>query len=212
MELDNKTKLGKIERRTVTHKVELRMEGEGDEAAAVVEGYAAKFNEESELLGYDWVEVIEEGAFDGVLEDDVRCLFNHDSNLVLARNKAGTLTLEVDSVGLKYRYTTPNITYAQDLAENIRLGNVNQSSFGFIAEETKWEKIETEDNFVKYVRKIVKVKQLFDVSPVTYPAYSTTEVSVRSFDEFKGKDTQKPTEKTKAEKYRERQLYLLSLS
>jgi len=207
-----KIKTGQIERRTTAHKVEVRQDGE-EESRKVV-GYAAKFDEESELLGWDWVETIEKGAFDDVLEDDVRALFNHDNNLILARNAAGTLTLSVDDIGLKYEYETPDVSYANDLLVNIRLGNINQSSFGFTVEEAEWVKIETDDNFTKWVRHIKKVKRLFDVSPVTFPAYSTTEVSVRSFTEFRDKnDVTPPTQEEENKKAaRERQLYLLELS
>lgn len=212
-----KIKTGTFERRTINHKVEIRKEGD----QGIVYGYAAKFNEESELLGDDWVEVIEEGFFDEVLDDDVRCLFNHDSNLVLARNKATTLTLTVDSIGLRYEYTTPDITYAKDLAESIRLGNVSQNSFGFTTKETEWKKIENEDNSIKWTRHLVKCKKLYDVGPVTYPAYTTTEVAVRSFNDFKSKNIappkkKKPKKETKSKKdkkaVRQRHLRLLELS
>jgi len=207
-----KIETGRIERRTTSHKVEVRMEGKGEESRKVI-GYAAKFDEESELLGWDWVETIEKGAFDDVLGDDVRALFNHDNNLILARSAAGTLTLSVDDIGLKYEYETPDVTYANDLLVNIRLGNINQSSFGFTVEEAEWVKIETDDNFTKWVRHIKKVKRLFDVSPVTFPAYSTTEVSVRSFTDFKDKNSvSPPTDNQDKKTARERQLYLLERS
>ena len=84
--------------------------------AIVVEGYAALYNSPTEMYWYD--EEILPGAFDGVLNDDVRCLFNHNPNYILARcvNGKGTLELELDSKGLKYRYTTPDRQYARDLA------------------------------------------------------------------------------------------------
>ncbi|RZJ33730.1 MAG: HK97 family phage prohead protease [Flavobacterium sp.] len=154
------------------------------EALPVIEGYAAKFNSET-VIGryYQFREKIAPEAFNDVLNDDVRCLFNHDPNHVLARciDGEGTLTLTVDAVGLKYSYVTPNRQYAKDLADAIEAGDVSQSSFAFEVESETWE--EKEGEFP--LRTINKYKKLYDVSPVTYPAYADTEVAKRSFDEFK---------------------------
>jgi len=70
----------------------------------------------------------------------VRCLFNHDPNYILARcvNGVGTLALSVDAVGLKYSYTTPDRSYAEDLANAIASGDVSQSSFAFEIAEEEW--------------------------------------------------------------------------
>lgn len=184
-------KIAQKERRTINHLVEVRNSG-GDSDSRNVHGYAAKFNQESELIWGEWVEVIEPGFFDDVMEDDVRALFNHDDNFILARNTAGTLTMAIDETGLHYEYETPDITYANDLLTSIRLGNITQSSFAFTVAKAEWEKIENEDNSVKWVRHLVKAKRLFDVSPVTYPAYSTTEVSTRSFEHFKNENSKPP--------------------
>lgn len=181
--------IGEIERRTFVG--EVRMD-EGTEALAkrTVEGYAARFDEESELM-WDFVEVISKGAFDDVLGDDVRALFNHDANLPLARNN-GTLDIWVDEQGLGYRFEAPNTTAGNDLVENIRLQIVNQSSFGFTVGESVWEEIVNDDNSIKTIRHIKKIKALYDVSPVTYPAYTTTEVSLRSLENFKEEQQTEP--------------------
>lgn len=155
-----------------------------DDGLPVIEGYAAKFNTETEIgFYYKFREKILPGAFDDVLKDDVRCLFNHDPNHVLARcqNGKGTLTLSVDEVGLKYSYKTPDRQYAKDLADAIAVGDVSQSSFAFRVETEKWT--EKEDEVP--LREIEKYSALYDVSPVTYPAYADTEVAKRSFDAFK---------------------------
>ena len=177
-ELEN---IGKIERRTFTG--EVRMETTGEKR--IVEGYAAKFNQES-LLMWDFVEIIEPGAFDDVLEDDVRALFNHDPNLVLARNN-GSLDLWVDTVGLGYRFEALDTTSGNDLVKNMDAKIINQSSFGFTVQESSWDEIINGDNSIKHIRRIKKIKQLYDVSPVTYPAYTSTEVALRSFDQHKEK-------------------------
>lgn len=162
---------------------------------AVIEGYAAKFNSETEIgYLYKFREKILPGAFDDVLNDDIRCLFNHDPNQVLARcvNGTGTLKLQVDEVGLKYSYTTPDRQFARDLADAIATGDVSQSSFAFEIAEQRW--IERPDELE--LREIVKFSKLYDVSPVTYPAYADTEVAKRSFDAYKEQNkSEEETEK-----------------
>ena len=182
MEIKDKKNIGEIERRTFTGEVRMNTGEEGEEKRTV-EGYAALFNVESQLM-WDFVEVIEPGAFDNVLEDDVRALFNHDANLVLARNN-GTLELWVDEKGLGYRFEAPRTTVGDDLLENLEKKIITQSSFGFRVEETSWDEIVTDDDSIKHIRRIRKIKELFDVSPVTYPAYLTTEVSLRNFENHK---------------------------
>jgi uncharacterized protein len=149
---------------------------EGSESRTIT-GYAAKFNSDSEDFG-GWIERIDIKAFENVLNDDAVALFNHDPNLILARNKVN-LTLSVDEVGLKYSFESPNTTAGNDLLENIRLGNVRQSSFAFTTSSVKWE--EPSDRSKPSIRTIMKVARLYDVSPVTYPAYPDTTVGARSF-------------------------------
>ncbi len=157
--------------------VELR--ASEDKNSRTIEGYAAKFNTDSEDFG-GWIERIAPGAFDEVLEDEAVALFNHDPNLILARNKV-SLTITQDAVGLLYRFDAPNTTAGDDLLENVRNGNVKSSSFAFQAKEIKWTYAEDRQN--PDVRTIVKMKRLFDVSPVTYPAYPDTTVAKRSLDD-----------------------------
>jgi len=105
--------------------------------------------------------------------------------MVLARtvNGKGTAELFITASGdLGYRYETPNTTVGKDLAENIRLGNVTQSSFAFTIAEEEW--VMGRDNEPD-VRVIKKVERLYDVSPVTYPAYQDTSVGERSLNSAK---------------------------
>ncbi|WP_281321997.1 HK97 family phage prohead protease [Flavobacterium aestivum] len=174
-----------------------------ENSAAIIEGYAAKFNSDT-VIGYyyQFREKIRKGAFDDVLKDDVRCLFNHNPNYVLARcfEGKGTLTLSVDKVGLKYSYETPDRQYARDLQNAIELGDISQSSFAFDIEEEIWTEVDGE----MAVREIVKFKRLYDVSPVTYPAYADTEVAKRSLDAFKEKVKPNPVqEETRADNNKE---------
>jgi HK97 family phage prohead protease len=176
------------ERRFVSASVEIRAdEGEGKPK---VRGYAAKYNVQSENLGneeYQIFETIQSGSFDEVLNDDVRALFNHDSNLILARSKngIGTLTLGTDDIGLFYEFEAPDTQAGRDLIENIRLGNVDQSSFSFTVrkEGQKWERTKDGEGPTINKRTITKVSRLFDVSPVTYPAYPDATVALRGMAE-----------------------------
>jgi HK97 family phage prohead protease len=156
--------------------IERRSENE-NEGVSVIEGTAALFNNRTKIGELFYEEVLP-GAFDDVLEDDVRCLINHDPRLILGRTASGTLELWQDNTGLKYRYTTPDRTYAKDLEDAIRSGDVSQSSFQFKTKESIW--IEQDDDLD--LRQIKKVERLYDVSPVTYPAYEDTTVAKRSFD------------------------------
>jgi len=176
-----------IERRTFSYEVRA---GESEESRTVT-GYAAVFSSPSELM-WGFTEEIAPGAFDSVLDDDVRALFNHDPNQILARTKAGNLSISVDERGLKYEFDAPNTTAGNDLLINLRNGNVSQSSFGFTVESDEW----TSNGDGTEKRTITKVGRLFDVSPVTYPAYDTTEVTARSLQAAKaGKSsTENPKE------------------
>ena len=185
-----------IERRIITHPVKLRAAGENGGLGTIF-GYAAKFNEPTVLYEDEYEvyhEVIEPGFFDGVLNDDVRCLFNHQNSQIIGRSKAGNLTLSVDTTGLLFECNPPDTTRARDLAEDIRVGNVTQCSFGF---EISERKIVQEEKDGKYhvTRYLQKCKKLWDVGPVTFPAYESTEVSVRSLEEFR-----KEAEKLKQER------------
>lgn len=153
---------------------------EENDGKRTISGYAAVFNTLSDDLGW-FREKILPGAFkDAVENTDTVALFNHDSNLVLGRKSSGTLRLYEDNHGLHMEVELPNTSYANDLWESIGRGDVKQQSFGFTVDIDEWHTEEGRD-----VRTIEKVKDLFDVSPVTYPAYPDTSVARRSLDELK---------------------------
>jgi hypothetical protein len=179
------------EQRILAQSVEIRMDGEAEESKPKVRGYAAKFNVESENLGsedFQFIETIAPGAFDDVLKDDVRALFNHDPSAVLARSKngEGTLTLGVDETGLWYEFEAPDTQAGRDLVTSIERGDVDQSSFSFIVGEKgqKWEETKDGEGPTITRRMITKIKRLLDVSPVTYPAYPDATVALRSFQQY----------------------------
>ena len=140
----------------------------------IIEGYAAKYETETNIGPF--MESISRGAFDNVLENDVRALINHDPSLVIGRVSAGTLELTSDDVGLKYRVKLGNQQYATDLYESIQRGDISQSSFAFTIKDQTW----SED---RSSRKVNEVAQLLDVSPVTYPAYKEATVVAREEEE-----------------------------
>lgn len=148
----------------------------------VIEGVAAVVNSQTDLGWYE--ERIDSGAFDDVMGDDVVALFNHDANLPLARTTAkgeSKLDLFLTKEGhLGYRFKAPNTQVGKDLNENIRNGIVSQSSFAFTISEDSWEFANDQNKLKKDVRTIRKVERLYDVSPVTYPAYPDTSVGARS--------------------------------
>jgi HK97 family phage prohead protease len=157
-----------------------RMDGEGD--GRTVEGYAAVFNSTTQIGG-DWgyKEVIEPGAFDeALLVSDCRALFNHDANHLLARQSAKTLNLSVDSMGLMYKFSSPGTTTGNDILIMMERGDLRESSFAFTVAEQEWLEGKDENGDWIYTRKIKKIDRLFDVSPVTYPAYADTSVAARS--------------------------------
>lgn len=153
-------------------------------AGPVVQGHAAVFNRLSEDLG-GWREKISPGAFkQAIKKSDVRALFNHDPNFVLGRSKNKTLTLSEDKEGLYMEVIMPDTQIIRDLVlAPIRRGDIREQSFGFtIAKDgDSWEGLETEGrNGQMPTRTITKVARLFDVSPVTFPAYPDTDVAARS--------------------------------
>ena len=171
------TKVDGAEVRSLNEIVEQRAY-DGELKAAVegrtVEGYASVFNSMSEDLG-GFREIILPGAFSEVLDNDVRALYNHDSNYLLARTTSGTLELKEDDKGLYYRFEMPNTSYGNDMLELFRRGDLSQSSFGFTVDKDSWRMEEGQ-----HVRYIERVGSLFDVSPVVYPAYTAASSGLRS--------------------------------
>lgn len=164
----------KLERRFISQG-ELRVKGDGN--GKKIAGYATKFTPSiSEDLGF-FREQIDPHAFDECLaaNPDVRGLFNHDPNQVLGRTTAGTLRLSTDSVGLMYEIDPPATTLANDLMVSMERGDITQSSFGFICIEDTWR----EGVNGEYIRTVLKA-ELFDVSPVTFPAYADATSGVRA--------------------------------
>lgn len=164
-----------------------------DKQPKTIEGYALLFNSPSKDLG-GFVEVIDPAALDGVDLSSVIMLDQHDYSKPLASVKAGTLQLETDEKGLHFTATLDDsVSYANDAYQNVKSGNVDSMSFRFDIDDGGDEF--TQDEQGKVTRTIKQVKDLFEVSTVTIPAYDDSNVQVdkRSYNEFldtqKGEDT-----------------------
>jgi uncharacterized protein len=207
-----------------TFAAEIRADGGGK---TQIKGTASVFGVMSDDLG-GFREIIDPWSFGDLIHtNDVFALINHDANLVLGRNKSGTLTLEENEKGLDFIVDPSGTTYANDLLINMRLKNIDKCSFAFRVLDDSWETVNGQD-----VRHIHKFAELLDVSVVTYPAFYQTNAQVNGKDitspekvyaEFRSmqnkpeqpeqKDAEiEAQEKRKLEKeYRDRQIKILSL-
>lgn len=165
------------EYRYLTTPVELRADGDGPRRLF---GHAAVFNTDAPIGPEDdpyWLERIAPGAFRAAIQnDDVRALFNHDANIVLGRNRSGSLRLSEDAVGLAVDITPPDTNAARDVLALVERGDVSQMSFGFRVRTggQMWEEMPDGS-----IRRTIKDVELFDVSPVTFPAFPTTDIAIR---------------------------------
>ena len=163
-----------MEIRSFAHDFTVR---EDENSEKYIEGHFAVFDSPY----YRWdgaIETVSPSAFKGALDDDIRALYNHDTNIVLGRNKANTLELRTDGTGLWGRVkVNPKDSDAMNLYERVKRGDVDQCSFGFdiLDEETDFR----EDGSIHWTIKAVK---LYEVSVCTFPAYEETSVSARKQD------------------------------
>lgn len=140
-----------------------------------IEGYFAVFNSNYEIAE-GMSESIAPGAFSEALGGDIRALTNHDTTLVLGRNKANTLELKEDSHGLWGRIRiNPNDSNAMDTYARVKRGDVDGCSIGFDIESEKTDFLDNGD--VHWT--IEKIMPLYEVSCCTFPAYKETNISAR---------------------------------
>jgi uncharacterized protein len=184
--------------------LEIRSYG-GDAAPKIegrtIEGYAIVFNQRSEVM-VDWsseeglrrfVEVISPLAIDeGLLhKSDVKALVEHNRQRLLARytKGKGTLELTIDEHGLRYKFEAPKTTDGDYAVEMVGRGDISGSSFAFRIQNknTTWVK---EGDL--WVRTINRLDSIHDVTITTDPAYTQTEVNVRSLEELE--EQEKPEE------------------
>lgn len=164
----------------ITTGAEIRAKKDGEKD--VVDGYAAVFNQLSLDLGW-YRERIMPGAFSDCLgsKPDVRALFNHDPNIVLGRTTSKTLRLKEDNKGLHFEADPPDTQAARDVKTLISRGDVSQCSFGFFVRDHAWtQEPDPQDSKRLILVRQVRKADVFDVSPVTFPAYPQTSVDMRS--------------------------------
>jgi len=142
-------------------------------------GYAAKFGTRSQDLG-GFVETIAPGAFSKAIGDgqDVVAYWNHNRDAILGRVSAGTVRLSQDDVGLRYEVDLPDTTAGRDVAVSVARGDIRHSSFAFRAIDDEWDTLDDGTPL-----RTLHAVQLYDVSPVSEPAYLDTTAALRSLEQ-----------------------------
>lgn len=155
-----------------------------DENEMIVEGYATTFNQPYLLYDgrdYKIVEQIAANAFSECDMSDVIMQYNHEGR-VFARNKNNTLTLTVDSIGLKISADLGGTDIGRQLYQEIKGGYTDKMSFCFVvAEDQRVNTVDHENNVETVTRTITKIKKLYDVSAVSIPANDMTSISARRY-------------------------------
>lgn len=189
-------------RQAVTNlEVRERVNEDGKTVRTVL-GYVVKYDTDSVIMrdwfGDEFVEQIAKGAFDQALrENTIKALWSHDTRTVLGSTGNGTLVLRSDDVGLEFELDLPDTTAGRDAFESIKRGDVDGMSFGFNARKDKWAKEDRGQGKTPLYRRTVLDADLREVSPVAFPAYPDSEVSVRSLDQFRESARQAEQEQTR---------------
>lgn len=160
--------------------VEVRAVEGGD--TMTVTGYATTFNQPYVLWeeeGYKVVEQVAPTAFNECDMSDVIMQYDH-AGRVFARNKNGTLNLQIDEIGLKITADLGGTDIGRQLYQEIKGGYTDKMSFGFVVENDRQEYI-SENGSETVLRTILKIKKLYDVSAVSLPANDMTSISARNF-------------------------------
>ncbi|MGL4571799.1 MAG: HK97 family phage prohead protease [Clostridium sp.] len=149
-----------------------------DSEEKIISGYINKFNTRSQYMGF--YEEVDKGAFDKTLADghNIYAMYNHDTNMILGSTRSGSLKLNVDNIGLHFELRiNPNLTYANDIAELVKSGDLEGCSFGFWVNDDEWTY--TED---KIELRVIKELELIEVTITPFPAYLDSEASCRSYE------------------------------
>lgn len=174
-----------------------------DSEKRTIGGYAVKYNSPTLIIdrwGDKFLEEVSSGAFDESLkENKQKALWNHDTSKPLGSCKSGTLRFNSNTDGLNYDIDIPNNSWGNDAFESVQRGDVDGSSFGFVCLENKWSKVMHEGEEI-YKRSIMKA-DIYEVSPCTFPAYESSEISCRSFEKIKT-EIQKPKDDLEVERLR----------
>ena len=168
---------------------QVQIRANDDVESREVFGYGIVFNKESRVMmtrtGQKFVEIIRPEAVRGLLDSpDIKAYFNHDTDKVLAKNTV-TMRLSEDSTGVSYRFEAPDTTYGNDLLVSLRRGDIDTSSFAFTLPEDGSGEVVTKRDDGVYLREIVDMKSIIDMSPISgTEAYPDTTVVSRSLDNY----------------------------
>lgn len=181
-----------LERRNFPNTIEIREGSADNNESRKIGGYALKYNAPTlirDRWGDEWLEEFAVGAFDESIANcksagsEIKCLWNHDMAKPLGSTKNDSLRFNSNNTeGLEYEDDLPNNTWGTDAYESVSRGDVDGSSFGFRAKEDKWSKVEYEGKSI-YKRSIIKA-DLYEVSPCTFPAYGSSDISCRSYKDY----------------------------
>lgn len=166
-------------RKIIATDLEVRQASEDEDK--VISGYINKFNCRSQYMGF--YEEVSEGAFDKTLADghNIFAMYNHNNNLILGSTRGGSLRLNTDKVGLRFELKiNDNISYARDLYELVRSGDVDGCSFGFYVRDDSWSLTEEGIDL-----RTIKEVELIECTITPFPAYLDSEASCRSYEEYK---------------------------
>lgn len=189
--------------RALPVKLEIRAT-EGDDAKRTITG-AIKYNTDSAEMrdwwGDTFVETIDKEAFkDSISSRNVVGLWSHDTAQVLGNTKSGTLRLTNTETELRFELDIPNTTVGNDAWELIQRGDVDGVSFGMRVTKDKWTSEKRDDK--RIYKRLILNAELYEISPVAFPAYPANEVATRSLEEFKA------SEKRAADQYEKEKMLL----
>ena len=189
------------EKRFIT-RADLRMKPAADGTASnILQGYALRYNSFSEDLG-GFKEVLKPGAFAESLKTaDVRALIDHKSELLLGRTSSGTLKLADDEDGLAFEDDLPDVSYARDLKVTVGRGDKDGMSFGFYCLEAEWSAFPGDEDTGLVLRTIVRA-EIFEISCVTFPAYTETSAAMRSLERYRAEHAPRSATSFEAEHLR----------
>jgi HK97 family phage prohead protease len=156
----------------------------------VLEGYAIVFD--SPATHYGFTEIIDRGALDGADLSDVPLRYNHnDTWLVIARTRNKSLELKIDEKGLFIRAELIDTQTNRDIYKSVQAGLLDKMSFAFTTEKDEWD-------YENDIRKVLKIRKLFDVSIVDTPFYEDTEIYARALGELESHKETLESEKRQA--------------
>ncbi|NFG97919.1 HK97 family phage prohead protease [Clostridium sporogenes] len=194
--MDKQKEIRKIQANTIKTRTE------NDEY--IIEGYINKYNTRSQFMGF--FEEVRKGAFDKSLatKEYIPALYNHNSDKILGSTRSGSLKLISDDIGLKFNLRiNPKITYANDLYELVKAGDIEGCSFGFYVNDDEWTTLEDGNDL-----RSIKDLELIEVTITPFPAYLDSSANCRSYEEHK-KDSEE--HKRNEEELRKIELELIRL-